>query len=348
MPITRANEHGLHDFLDQCDNAAFAGGSSQPLDELKQQAGTIAAKLSQRQPKKRARSISPIARPVRLLASVVACGVLAALVGLAVTRSQSPTGQLSASLSPVAFQLTSSQQQTLLEEATDAYQRGLAAKETDAADAQQAFSTAAQKYQTLVDSGVDNSQIHFNLGNAYLQSDRVGLAIANYKRSSAMSPLNFKARRNLKLANEAVRRDPVPNRTWSENLGNLFGAIPPSLLIVLLGLSWLIFCGMAIVRMMIPSHQRRGMMLTSVGAVVLISGALIYSSNHQNAGPEAVVIVDDATMYSGGGETFAELPNAELNEGAIVRVVQDRGDWLQIESSTGSKGWIRSRELQVV
>ena len=164
-----------------------------------------------------------------------------------------------------------------------------------------------------------------------------------------MSPLNFKARRNLKLANEAVRRDPVPDRTWSEDLGNLFGAIPPSLLIVLLGLSWLIFCGMAIVRMMFPSNQRRGVMLASVvGAVVLISGALIYSSNHQNAGLEAVVIVDDVTMYCGGGETFAELPNAELNEGAIVRVVQDRGDWLQIESSTGSKGWIRSRDLQVV
>ena len=89
-------------------------------------------------------------------------------------------------------------------------------------------------------------------------------------------------------------------------------------------------------------------MLAAVGVVMMISGALIISSNRQSRGPEAVVIVDVATMYSGGGETYAELPDDKLNEGAIVRVMQDRGDWVQIESSAGSRGWIRSSDLQVV
>ena len=65
-----------------------------------------------------------------------------------------------------------------------------------------------QKYQTLVDSGVQNSQLYFNLGNAYVQSDSVGRAIANYQRAAKLRPLDFKISRNLDFALSAVGKQP--------------------------------------------------------------------------------------------------------------------------------------------
>ena len=87
-----------------------------------------------------------------------------------------------------ALSLSPSQRTTILSEANDAYQQGVNSSSNDAATAKEAFSTAASKYQLLLDSGINNSELYCNLGNAYLQSGSLGRAIANYERAAAARP----------------------------------------------------------------------------------------------------------------------------------------------------------------
>ena len=96
-----------------------------------------------------------------------------------------------------AVELEDSQKTILLDEANEEYQRAMESKENDAAEASSAFASAAQKYQLLVDSGVHNAGLYFNLGNAYLQSDSLGRAIANFERSKKLRPFDSQVRRNL-------------------------------------------------------------------------------------------------------------------------------------------------------
>ncbi len=91
--------------------------------------------------------------------------------------------------------LSTNQQQTVLNEAGQMYASAVGLAETDSADAKQLFQTAAGKYQLLVDSGIQNSELYKNLGNAYLQAENLDVrspttsepkysirAIVNYSR----------------------------------------------------------------------------------------------------------------------------------------------------------------------
>ncbi len=83
-------------------------------------------------------------------------------------------------------ELTAAQRRTILAEAGEIYDRALALTKSDSAESNDLFTTAAEKYQLLVDSGIHNSRLYLNLGNAYLQSNRLGKAIANYERANCL------------------------------------------------------------------------------------------------------------------------------------------------------------------
>ncbi|MFO4987118.1 tetratricopeptide repeat protein, partial [Salmonella enterica subsp. enterica serovar 1,4,[5],12:i:-] len=90
--------------------------------------------------------------------------------------------------------------ETILAEATARYEAARQSAQTDSADAKEAFADAALKYQLLVDSGVRNAGLYFNLGNAYLEGGATGRAIANYERALRLEPTNGAARMNLAFA----------------------------------------------------------------------------------------------------------------------------------------------------
>ena len=47
---------------------------------------------------------------------------------------------------------------------------------------------AVRLYQQLVDQGVDNVELYYNLGNAYTRIDDLGHAILNYTRAQRLDP----------------------------------------------------------------------------------------------------------------------------------------------------------------
>ena len=53
--------------------------------------------------------------------------------------------------------------------------------QADAADAKELFAAASRKYQLVIDSGIRNSGLYTNVGNAYLQTGELGRAIASYE-----------------------------------------------------------------------------------------------------------------------------------------------------------------------
>ena len=174
----------FENFLVSCENAAFSGDASLPLPRAKQEARELVSQLAALhrsfswRPKVQRPWRLGAAMAVALLLVVVIAYSLTTVFGVTTTDTKASVVQV---MQPV--ELGESQKMTLLDEANEEYQRGLKSKENDAAEARSAFATAAQKYQLLADSGVHNAGLYFNLGNAYLQSDSLGRAIANYERS---------------------------------------------------------------------------------------------------------------------------------------------------------------------
>ena len=50
------------------------------------------------------------------------------------------------------------------------------------------YAEAIQQYEALIGQGYRDAAVHYNLGNAYLESGDLGRAILNYLRAEELSP----------------------------------------------------------------------------------------------------------------------------------------------------------------
>lgn len=204
---------------------------------------------------------------------------------------------------------------------------------------EQAFLLAAEKYQQLVDSGIGNSALLRNLGNAWYQAGEVGRAIASYRQAQIQSPLSLRVQVNLLLAQTAAG---VP---WSQYrlplvavgliaFGSVFGWTC---------LSLRCFCS---------EHFRRRLILKRLGfsllVVCLLGGVLLVRERMADVPRQAIGIVDELSIRSGDGESFETTASLASVEGHAFEVIHVRGDWLALVLADGTSGWVHRDEIELI
>ena len=343
----------IRDFYDRCDQAVYSGTGAS-LTELKCQAKQVVENLPRR--KSNRLQTLKLQQPMRTLAS---CGLAAAVTGAGIY-----TLVQSVDHSPVATQATSlvsldQQQKTeILKEASDAYNQGQALLASDVVESKLAFESASDKYQLLADSGVRNSQLYCNLGNAYLQQGKLGKAIANYETARRYNPADTTATHNLSLAKQQIDSGSSDSATTGGSVladigQKAIAIIPPWSAWTLFGAGWLAFWAVAAGRQLswsIPQTFSQAMVGTSVAMILMAGGLIVAQDRTFDAlkNPIAVVTDEAVDVRIGCGEEFQPATGFELAEGTALRVLQLRGDWCQVENSAGSKGWVRSSDVELV
>ena len=332
--------------LQQCDDphgGRFSGGRN--LAELKQDALQVIEELqTQHRP---ARVKPAVAR--RSLASTVLRGVaLAAMLLVAAGNAQ-------AASEPA--HLTAPQQQTLLAEANEIYGKALSAAGSDSAEAKQGFDDAAEKYQLVVDSGVRNSRLYFNLGNAYLESGTTGRAIANYRRSLRLDPTNGACRDNLAYAETLVASKSPPSEAshashsisgYASLANGWFNRyVSPRNVLVSAILAWLVVWAAIGARLLGVRYAWKSVTVVALGIAAMT--ATSYSLSCQAAArDEAVVVSADATLRAGDGENFPTVAEAKLSAGESVAWLKRRGDWIQVRTDDGQTGWLLAAAVETL
>jgi tetratricopeptide (TPR) repeat protein len=265
----------------------------------------------------------------------------------------------SADVSASQLSLTTSQQELLLPEAHERYGRARELSAEDSAEAKELFQAAAGKYQLLADSGIRNSDLYLNLGNAYLQSGELGRAIANYELARQLDPGNRQLLANLEFANAKV----LPAGSAASDVtapltavGSMMSAVSSfnNSLIQLVGLSTVIgvlvitsvvFWGLLIVR---TAGYRfplwRFAALPLLGLLVSLGSYTLAASDMADSG-NGVVVVDSLLLHAGDGAQFAEVAKLEAAQGHRVEVLTTRGDWTQLRTAQGHVGWVPAKEV---
>jgi len=103
--------------------------------------------------------------------------------------------------------LSHEQQIAVLSEAQGAYDNAIQLQTSDPVASKEMFRRSANRYQLLVDDGVENGKLWYNLGNAQLQAGEIGEAIAAYRSSKMYIPSDGRLSTNLEYA-----RTLVPNQ----------------------------------------------------------------------------------------------------------------------------------------
>jgi tetratricopeptide (TPR) repeat protein len=191
-----------------------------------------------------------------------------------------------------------------------------------------------------------NAALYVNLGNAALQAERIGPAIAAYRRALLLDPQHAQARQNLAYARSLVPdwiRYDQPDRL----IDSLFfwRAMAPRGTLTLLSAC----CLLAAALLWGVGLVRRQPLLRNFSAVPLLLWCVLeislLLSPDNGSQPNAVVRVE-TTVYTADSENAAPRLSRPLPNGAEVVLLIERDQWSEIRLPDGRTGWVFASALE--
>ena len=214
------------------------------------------------------------------------------------------------------------------------------------------YDEAADSYERILEYGVENEVVYYNLGNARFKAGRLGEAILSYERALRLDPGDRLAADNLSYA-EGLTVDRVerpeasfPRRAVTWVLHRTTPVEDAWLLLVavfLLG-------GVGAVAILVPprgSRRPQAYLAAVLVIMTLWSGAALgYKEWSAATSRRGVVLVETVDVLSGPSPDNTSL--FTVHEGLRVRIRNRREGWVQILLPNGLNGWVPSATLGIV
>ncbi len=216
------------------------------------------------------------------------------------------------------------------------------------------YAAAEQAWREVLDAGVANGHLLYDLGNALYRQGRVGPAVLAWRRARVLLPRDPDVAANLELARAELREqlapvDHVPaiffwQRSLALSESALLGALFAGLALGLL--AWLRWRRRSQGGAAAEASSLRplAVLLGVLGALLLLSTAL--TARALQGSPGAVLVVDEAAGRSAVGADGVEL--FVLHEGAELRAVEIDAGHVLVALPDGRRGWLTQAAVGLV
>ena len=216
--------------------------------------------------------------------------------------------------------------------------------------ARQLFRSAAQRFESIVATGVLNGRLEYNLANCYLQAGDLGRAILHYRRAQRLIPRDPLLADNLSEARSRCLTTIRPARGSTLLRSVFFWHYETSMVsrykaaIVL----YVVFWALLIVRNFVP--RRPVTVSVIVAAVLAATSAGSVGAQHwaDRRAPEGVITAMDVTVYKGPGTGYQRRFEQPLQPGVEFTLREERPGWWNVELPDGKSGWIDSSAAEPV
>lgn len=200
---------------------------------------------------------------------------------------------------------------------------------------------AAQAYERLVDAGQVNAATYFNLGTAWLQAGRIGLAIDALIQARRLAPNDSEIANNLRIA----RLKSGANA--QESFIDLLGRIPLNAWAMVAGIAAFVWFGLKARAEMNPSTSNRvKAALIAVGAItILLSTAAAAVAWDQLLIRRIVIITPEAVVRRGPVDESAAVFTPA--DGTELTVVEEKDTWLKVRDLDGQDGWVLKTQVKL-
>lgn len=192
-------------------------------------------------------------------------------------------------------------------------------------------------------------QVPYNIGNCYYKLGRYLSAKVYYLKARKLRPLEPAIARNIAMTNRHFRDDaslPAPDFV-TRSLQRLESLVSMDTLSLLLLLAVLLL-NVFLFRLQTRGRSRK--LLYALAFSLLLAAGLgachVGRSAAMGRSRSAVVWEEDAQLRSGPGGDNTVL--FKVNPGLEVRVIDRRGDWVQVTASERIAGWIESKRLVLI
>ena len=213
------------------------------------------------------------------------------------------------------------------EEARTAYDQGL-------------YAEAAQYYQTMLDDGIVNAEVHFNLANACYKAGDLPRAVWHYRKAWYTSPRDPDINANLSYAlNTAGAVEPSPSR-----IARVFTALSQQEWGYDAIAGYLPLCALLFTGLLVRSARPAVLKLSLVPMAALLAAAGGWWQWRQfRERPEYVAVNSGVTaLYAPveGGTAYYTLPLAAL----VRQRNTDPKGWIEVDYD-GKTGWVKTENL---
>jgi hypothetical protein len=238
--------------------------------------------------------------------------------------------------------LSPERKRDIVRDALKAFDGAVAIAQDDHTRAKQLFRQAAAAFESLVTDGARSVALEYNLGNTYFRLGELGRAILHYRRARQLEPSDAKLTANLRYARNRVEPSITASGEqrllrrllfWHYNtsLRTRFWFIVIASLVGWVGLAiWL--------------HRRSNALALLSGLAIALAlanaasaGWQLHDETHR---PPAVVVEGEYVLRLGRGEGYDPAMRQPLGPGVELRVLQQRGDWVEVRLANGQTGWL--------
>jgi len=267
---------------------------------------------------------------------------------LCVVFAASAAASHAAAEAPAAGPMTPLEQSALLNEANKAFQAALDTRDQRESEAN--YRKAIDAYQRLVDSGIRNGKLYYNLANARFRLNDVSRAVVNYKRALRLMPGDEQVRTNLAYARSRVQDkiETSGRKALAESL--FFWHFDTSLksrataAIALYVIVW----GLLIARTLLGVRHLRWPVLAAAVLTVALGASCAVGLSDRGRHREGVIVAEQVTVRKGGGISSEPQFDKPLHAGVEFTLEEVRGDWYRIRLNDGKEGWIPDSSAELI
>jgi tetratricopeptide (TPR) repeat protein len=222
-------------------------------------------------------------------------------------------------------------------------------REANAAYADGRYEEAASVYRSILEGGVRNADVQYNLGNALWKAGRPGPAVLAYERALDIDPGHRDALANLEYVRENLvdRQTTAVEGTLGEAVDRAYRMIDTETIAVLASALYALAAAAVVVGLIRGAFPRFLVRLAVSAAVVAVvaGGFAVYRATAERRVREAVVMAGEVAVRTGPGQDF--VLEFRLHEGTKVVVRETREGWSRIAiTGTDLAGWLPASSIE--
>lgn len=237
------------------------------------------------------------------------------------------------------LQSISAQSETTFKKANDAY---IAKK----------YQEAETLYLSIFEQGKTSATLCFNLGNCFFKQNDFSKAILWYERAKRLTPSDEDIDFNLNVARLKIvdKSEHIPVLfivTWWKNFLHLFTAKTWAYVTLILFVLFLLMVAIFLFSQSI--NARKSSFFAFIGLFFLFTISSIAAWNqrgHILDKDEIIVMQPSCNVKSSPDDNSTLL--FVVHDGLKATITDEIGEWIEIKLDNGTKGWIRSADVEVI